>query len=195
MLSSLQVDFAVGAWATYKAQFTMNTNAAASSTPSFTAENAFNPQYCKAYFATTYGGLSAASAVNVRSAQITISKNIEDDTTIGNLSAVDRYNKQFVITGQMVLVYNDRSYIDTIMLGDTVKAIRLKMANTGVTIGATSNPTITIDLARCKITEVARTDKNNDVMLQTIKFKAFYSTSDSLMTKITLRDTVTAAFV
>ena len=262
MISSLEINFAVGQWATYKTALTMNTPSTASATPSFTAENAFNPQYCVAKFAPTYAGvngtltatgtaastihvtacsinpqtllqvgmtvtgtnipagatvavivsatafdLSVASTgaigtmtfggatVNVRSAQIVISKNIEDDTTIGSLSAVDRYNKQFSITGSMVLVYNDRSYIDTIMLGDLVKAIRLIAVNTGVTIGATSSPTITIDLARAKIMEVARTDKNNDVMLQTIKFKAYYSISDTLMTQITLRDTVTTAFV
>lgn len=194
MLSSLQIDFAVGAWASYKAQFTMNTPSTASATPAFTDENAFNPQYCIMKIASSYSGLSAASAISVRSASITLTKNIEDDTTIGNLSAVDRYNKQFTIEGNAVLVYKDRSYIDTIMLGDLVKSIRLQAINTGVTIGAASNPTITIDLARVKITEVARTDKNADVMLQTIKFKAFYSITDSLMTKITLRNTQTSAY-
>lgn len=194
MIESLEIDFAVGQWAQYKASFRANANAAASSTPSFITENAFNPQYCVAKFADTYGGLAAAAAVNVRSAKVVISKNVEDDQTIGNLAAVDRYNKQFQIEGEMVLVYNARTYIDTDMLADKVQAIRLIATNTGVTIGAASNPTLTIDLARCKITEVARTNKVNDVMLQTIKFKAFYSISDSIMTQITLRNVVAAAY-
>ena len=194
MLESLEINFAVGSWATYKAQFRGNANAAASSTPAFITENAFNPQYCVAKFASSYSGLAAASAVNVRSAKITFSKNVEDDQTIGNLAAVDRYNKQFQIEGEMVLVYNTRTYIDTDMLADLVQSIRLIATNTGITIGAASNPTLTIDLARCKITEVARTNKVNDVMLQTIKFKAFYSITDSLMTSITLRNTVTSAY-
>ncbi len=194
MLDQLEIDFAVGQWATFKGTFRGNANAAASSTPSFLSENAFNPQYCKAYFAASYGALSGASAVNVRSAKIVIKKNVEDDLTIGNLSAADRYNKQFAVDGEMVLVYNSRTYIDTDMLADLLQAIRLQAINTGVTIGVTSHPTLTVDFAKCKITEVARTNKNNDVMLQTIKFKAFYSVSDSIMLQVTLRNTVTAAY-
>lgn len=194
MLDSLEIDFAVGQWAMFKATFRGNANAAASSTPSFISENAFNPQYCKAYFASGYSGLGAASAVNVRSAKVTIKKNVEDDPTIGNIAAADRYNKQFVVDGEMVLVYDARTYIDTDMLGDLLQAIRLQAINTGVTLGVSSHPQLTIDFAKCKITEVARTNKNNDVMLQTIKFKAFYSVTDSLMLQITLRNTVSAAY-
>lgn len=134
------------------------------------------------------------ATINTRVADITIQENVEDDPTIGNLAVVDRYNKQYAITGTLTLVYTDRTYIDTIMLGDAVRALRLIAANTGVTIGATSNPTITVDFARAKVQEVARTNKSNDVMLQTIKFKAYYSVSDSLMTKITLRNTVTSGY-
>lgn len=260
MLDSLNVHFEVGKWATFKATFRGNANGTAASTPSFLAENAFNPQYCVIKVAPTYAGIAgtltatgtAASTVhvtglsintnllqvgmtvsgtnvpagatvalivsstafdlsvastgaigtltfggatiNTRVADLTIQQNVEDDPTIGNLAVVDRYNKQYVITGTLTLVYTDRSYIDTVMLGDAIKAIRLIATNSGVTIGAVSNPTFTLDMARCKIQEVARTNKSNDVMLQTIKFKAYYSVSDSLMTKITLRNTQTASY-
>ena len=194
MLSSLEIDIAVGAWAMFKASFTMNSNTTASSSPSFSEEHAFNPQYCKAYVASSYSGLSGASAINVRSAKLTITKNVEDDQTIGNLVSVDRYNKQFQITGEMVLVYNARTYIDTDMLGDTLVALRLQLLRSDITIGAASSPTLTIDLAKCKITEIARTNKNDDVMLQTIKFKAFYSTGDTTMATVTLRNTNTSAY-
>lgn len=135
------------------------------------------------------------ATISARMIDLTIQKNIEDDPTIGNLSPIDRYNKQFVITGSFTLVYKDRSYIDSFMLGANVqKAIRFIAKNTGVTIGTTSNPTVTIDLAKCMLTQVARSDKNSDIMLQTITFKAYYSTTDSLMTKITLRNTVTSGY-
>lgn len=134
------------------------------------------------------------ATISARVVDITISQNTEDDPTIGSLSPVDRYNKQYAIEGSVELVYKDRSYIDTVMLGDQAKAVRLILKNTGVTIGATSNPTLTIDLALVNLTEVARTDNNNDVMLQTFKFKAFYSMTDSLMTKITLRNAQTGAY-
>lgn len=135
-----------------------------------------------------------AAVLNARMVDITIQKNIEDDLTIGSLAAADRFNKQFVITGSFTIVYKDRSYIDTIMYGDQNKALRFIAKNTGITIGTVSNPTLTFDLALTNLQEVARSDKNSDIMLQTVKFKAFYSVTDSLMTKITLRNTVTTAY-
>lgn len=136
----------------------------------------------------TFGGV----VVSARMFDLTISKNTEDDTTIGSLSAVDRYNKQFVVEGSFEIVYKDRSQIDTIMLGDLQKAVRLVAKNTSVLIGAASAPTLTIDLPKCKFQEVARTDNNNDIMLQTVKFKAYYSVPDTAMIKTTLRNTVTS---
>lgn len=138
----------------------------------------------------TFGGV----VVNMRMVDINVMPNLEDDPTIGQLAVADRYNKQFAVEGSFQLVYKDRSYIDTIMLGDLNKALRLKAANTAVVIGTAVNPTITIDLALVNLKEVTRTDKNNDVMLQTIKFKAFYSIPDTQMCKITLRNTQVATY-
>lgn len=260
MLETLEINIAVGQFATFSASFTGNIGTPAASTPSFTSENFFNPVYCAVQVAPTYPGVAgtltatgtAASTVNVtglsisttllrvgmgvsgtnvpagatvaaivsasaftlsaattgavgtmtftpatinaRSMKITINKNLEDDMTVGNLSPIDRYNNQFVVEGEMTLVYQDRSWIDTYMVGDTLTAMRLLCKNTGITIGATSNPTLTIDLAKVKITDIARTNKNDDIMLQTIKFKAFYSISDALMIKATLRNTQTTTF-
>ena len=134
------------------------------------------------------------ATLNARMVDITITTNTEDDPTIGSVSAVDRYNKQFQVTGSFQIVYKDRSYIDTMMLADLNKSLRFIAKNTNVTIGAVSNPTLTLDLALVNIQEVARTDKNNDVMLQTIKFKGFYSVTDTLMAKCTLRNTVVTGY-
>jgi hypothetical protein len=194
MLDQLDITFGVGAWATYKAQFIGNANVTGSTTPSFATEHGFNPQYATFKTASSLSGLSGASAISVRNGSITFKKNVEDDPTIGSLAVVDRYNKQFQVTGELVLTYNARTYIDTDMLGDAVVAMQLNLINTGVTIGSTSNPTIQISLARCKITEIARTDKNDDIMLQTIKFTAYYSISDSQMVGILLRNTVSTAY-
>lgn len=148
--------------------------------------------------AATTGAMSSITFTPVtfsaRMFDVNITPNTEDDTTIGNVNAVDRYNKQFVVEGSFEIVYKDRSYIDTIMLGDVAKALRLHMKNTAVTIGVVSNPTLDIDLALVNLTEVARTDKNNDVMLQTIKFKAYYSISDAKMIVSTLRNTITTGY-
>lgn len=133
-------------------------------------------------------------AINIRKFDMTIQKNLEDDQTLGNVSAVDRYNNQFGVEGSFEIVYDDRAYIDTIMLGDLAKAIRITMANTSVTLGTASNPTLQFDLYKVKIQDVARNNKNDDVMVATIKFKAFYSISDTAMIAALLRNTLSSAY-
>lgn len=195
MIDSLQLDYEINKYCTYKAGFRANAAASGANTASFaTTENVFLPQHATFKIATNLAGLGAASAVSVRKVSLSIKKNVEEDYTIGNLSPVDRINKQFSVEGTVEIVYNDRTYIDSILMTDTVKAMRIAAVNTGVTIGASSNPSLTVDLAAVKLSEVARKTSNNDVVTQTLKFKAFYSLADAKMITVTLRNIVATAY-
>lgn len=194
MIDQLDIDFEVNKYCQYKAGFRANVATAGANTASFsTSENAFLPQHATLKFASNLAGLSGASAVSVRKASITIKTNVEEDYTIGNQSPVDRVNKTFEVEGTVELVYSDRTYIDA-LTGDTAKAVRLTALMSGTTIGNSSNPTLTIDLAKVKFTEVARNISNDDVVTQTLKFKAHYSLADSKMITATLRNLVASAY-
>ena len=79
-----------------------NKGTAGAQTASYVTQNIFLPQYGSLKLASTYSGLAAASVIaNIKTIQLTIAKNIEDDITIGNTSPVDRLNKQLAITGQL----------------------------------------------------------------------------------------------
>jgi len=194
VLTTWEVSAELGKYVMQKIGLVANTPSTATNTPSYAALNLFRAQDISFKIASTQSGLDAASAVNVSKINLKIEKNVEDDDNLGSTSATDRVNKQFAISGTIELVYTDRSYIDTIMLGDLQKAIRIKMANTGITIGASSNPTITIDLYKCKLTEVSRSLGVNDLVRQTLTFKGFYSIADSKMLIITLRNTKSSAY-
>ena len=194
MIDSLEITLEVGKFASYKASFRANAGADQADTVAFTAENIFKPQDCVFKMASALAGLSGASAINARKIVLTLKANTEDDDTIGSVASVDRLNKQFSVDGSVELVYNDRTFIDTDMLADLAQAIRLQAINTAVTIGSTSNPTLTFDLASAKIQEVARKIENNGIIMQTVKFKGYYSQTDSSMVTATLRNTVTSAY-
>lgn len=194
MIDSLEISVEIGKYAMYKLGFRANAGAAAGNTATYVAENAFRPQDGIFKTAATVSALGAASTIPIKKAQITIKKNVEDDVIIGTTTPTDRLNKQFSIEGSVELLYNDRTYIDTDMLADLVQAIRLQFINTSVTIGATSNPTLSFDLYKVKLGEVARKIDNNNIVSQTFKFKSFYSLSDAKMVSCTIRNTVTALY-
>jgi hypothetical protein len=187
-VDNLEINFELGKYAEYKVGFRGNKSATATNTASFTAENVFLPQHGSVKFATNLAGLTGASAIQIKKATLKFSKNIEDDQVIGTLDSIDRLNKQFAVEGSIELMYEDRTYIDTIMLGDLQRALRIAFTNTDVTIGST-NPAITFDMAKVKLTEVARSMSNNDLMKQTLNFKAYYSITDSSMITCVLRNT------
>jgi len=53
--------------------------------------------------------------------------------------------------------------------------------NTDVTIGASANPGLIIDLHRCIINERSRKMGPDDIVEETISFNAHYSVADSKM--------------
>jgi len=86
-------------------------------------------------------------------------------------------------------VYDDQTQV-TNLLGNTAQALRIDFTNTAVTIGATSNPRIRFEFAKTILEEVPRSFNKGDIVTQTLKFKAFYSESDSSMVTNTVRNTV-----
>lgn len=132
--------------------------------------------------------------VSIKKASLSFKKNVEEDEVLGSLDPVDRLNKQFAVSGSVELFYTDRTFIDTVLLGDLYKAIQMKAVNSGVTLGTTSKPTLTINLARTKLTEVSRKIDDKGIVSQTLKFEAFYSLSDTEMVDITLRNAVTSSY-
>lgn len=189
-IDSLDMDFEVGQYPTYSASFTSNVSSSTSATVSYTAPNNFRPQDGEVRIATTYAGLASGTAYSVRRASVSISKNVEDDHNIGSTNVTDRLNKQFQVTGSLEIVYDNRTNI-TELLANATRAIQIKFTNTNVLIGASTRPTITIKLAKVKLTEVARNLGKDDVVMATLNFEAFYSLSDTRMIDITLINTVT----
>lgn len=194
MVNNMGIDFEIGKYLTYKTDLRANANASGANTAAFTTENLFRPQDGAVKFATNLAGLTAAAVIPVKKGSISIKKNLEDDFIVGSITAADRLNKEFSVEGTLELLYDDRVYIDTDMLADLPQAMRITFQNTALLIGATKYPQLEIDMGKVKIQEVSRKIDNAGLISQTIKFKAFYSLTDSMMIKATLRNTQSAAY-
>lgn len=195
MVDELEIDFELDKYSNYKLTFMGNKGATLANTVSYTAENRFRPQDGTITIATTYSGLGSGTVINCQKASITIKKNTEADTVIGNTSPVDRLNKNFAVSGSLELKYADRTMIDTYMLAGQLMAIQLVFVNSNVSIGVVpSHPTFTLKLAKTLLESVARKIDPKGIVTQTVKFTAYYSMGDSEMLDITLRNTRTTAY-
>lgn len=190
MVDSLEMNFEVGAYPTYSMAFVANVTTSTTTTVAYTAPYNFKPQQGIVRIADTYSNLATGTTYTVRKVSLNTSKNLEDDDNIGSTSATDRLNKQFAVTGSMELVYTDREFIDTFMLANLTRAMQIKFTNTDRTIGASTNPSITIKLAKVKFQEVAKNISKDDITMQTVNFEGYYSTSDSKMIDVALVNSV-----
>jgi hypothetical protein len=191
VLASLELDFALGQYARYKAAFRSMKGATASLSPSYSAENHFLPQHAVVQYATTLAGLSSPTTVNVRSFKINIEKNIEDDRKLGSLDQSDILNKQLAVDGSIELVFDAETF-KTQQLADTSLAMRVVLTNTDVTIGSSMNPKLTITLAKVKFSNFEKDYDNDGVVMATVDFKAHYSLSDTAMITAELINTQTS---
>ena len=185
MITSFELTAETGKFVTYKAGLRAKAGATATLSPSYTAENSFLAQHAIFKTASTQAGLGAASAINIKSVNFKIEKNVEDDVALGSVAPVDILNKQFAIDGSLELVFNDAN-IKTDMLADTAKAMRIELANTDVTIGASTNPKLTVDFHSVKFSEFTRNYGNGDIVTASVSFKAFYKLADAKMITVAL---------
>lgn len=190
VLTSLEIAYEQGKFIDYVANFKSKKGATATLTPSTTAENRFLPQHLTFKLASTQAGLDAASAVVIKSLSMKINQNIEEDDVLGNIAPADFLNKQFAIEGTIEAIWQNITDFKNAALAGTVQALRIDLNNSDVTIGTASNPRIKIDLYSAVFKEITRPVRINELVKQTVAFKAHYNTTDSKMASVLANNTV-----
>lgn len=184
VVHSLEIAYQQGRFLEYTANVKALKGVQAALTPSYTAENRFLPQHVTFKMATNLAGLGAAVATVIKSLTLKVDETLEEQTVLGNKAPVDFLNKQFVIEGTLEALWDDEATFKATALAGTAKAMRIDIKNTDVTIGTAANPEIIIDLAKVVFKEITRPIKLNDMVAQTLQFKAHYSASDSKMVTV-----------
>ena len=185
MLGELTISVLLKSYAMVRATFRAKKGATATLTPSYSVENHFLPKHGTFKLASTQSGLTAASATNIRSINLTMGNNLEDDDAIGSEDPVDILAKQFSVRGTMELVFNDEA-IKTLMLANTTQAMRIDLNNTDTLIGTSSTPRLTVDLHNVKFANFRRNYDNNGIVIATVEFMGHYKIADSKAITVTL---------
>jgi len=181
VIDSLEITYEPGNYISYSANLRAKKGTSATLTPSTTIENKFTHKHFTFKIATDLSGLGAGTAIALKSLTLSITKNLEDDDVLGSITPNDFLNKQFTIEGKLEALWQNESDFKTNTLAGTMKAIRLDLVNTDTTIGNAANPTVRIDLAKVTFTEITRPIQINEMVKQSVSFKAHYSTSDAKM--------------
>ncbi len=134
--------------------------------------------------ATSEAGLSSATALKLKNLNINWNPNTEADFVFGNYSPDNIYNKQFAIEGDFELNYTDDTFKD-LYESDNFRYMQIVIEGEA-NLGGGNNPTITILLNKVQITDWSRTSAGDDLVTQTVNFKAFYNTTDEQQSQVNL---------
>ncbi len=190
VIESLEIAYEMGQFLSYTANIKARKGSTASLSPSNAAENRFLPQHVTFKTASNLAGLTGATPIQIKSLSLKIDASVEDDYVLGSEEPADFLNKQFMVEGEFEATWTDES-LKSVALAGTSKALRIDLVSDQV-IGTAANPQLQIDLAKCTFTEITRAIKINDIVMQTIGFKAHYSVSDSKMITIKAVNTVSS---
>lgn len=191
MIESMTLTAEEGAFATLTVSLKAKWGEETTHTVAYDIEKSFLSRYSVFKTASNLAGLTGASPVCLKSFEITITKNLEDDFCLGSISPVDFLNKQTSVEGSFSLQFTDEAFKEY-ALDWVQRAVRFELVNTDVTIWASSNPSIKIDLPLAGLTEWSLAQGNDEIVTQTLNFKANYSQVDSSMINASVTNTTEA---
>lgn len=139
--------------------------------PAVVTENKFTKKHLRFKVATDIAGLAAATPISLKSLSIKISKNVVLDDVLGTAEPEDILNRQISIEGDIELNYEDDTW-KNYMKSDTNKAVEIALINTDVVIGASTNPSLTMQLPKVDFFDWEFSGDNDEITTQKISFKA-----------------------
>ncbi|MBT9146125.1 MAG: hypothetical protein DDT42_02007 [candidate division WS2 bacterium] len=172
----------------FTAGFLSRLGTVATDAVSYVVENQFLAHHIEIRLADNLAGLGAATPIRVRAANLNIAKNVESDDILGSIEPSDYVNKQVEITGDIELLYEDTTF-KSLFLAGTPRAMRIDIRNPGVVLETGVNPQLRIELARVQFPEWTRAGALNDIVSQSLSFKALYSLADAQAIRVILTNT------
>lgn len=191
MVNSLEITAAMSDFVRHSTAFVSQPSATTTATPSYVVENEFVARHVTAKFADSTDNFTNATSIAAKSVKLTMNKNTAAYFTIGKNNPDDIFAQSVEITGEIVLRYTDQTYYDQ-RFNNTKKALQIKVANTGVTIGNSSNPTLTFTLPETYLSEWKLDQGLDGIVEQTLTFNAVYSIANGSALSVVLQNTVSS---
>jgi hypothetical protein len=183
-VSTLELNASVDDFVRFTASFIGQTAADDTETPSYDTEYDFIGRDITVKMASSEAGLSGATAIKLKSVDVTFDQGAIRDHVFGAYTADDVYNSKMMIEGSFTINFADEVYKD-LYLGDTAQYMEIAIVG-AADIGGGSNPAITLLLNKVQIMDWNRSGDNDSLVEGEVSFKAFYNAADSQQSELTL---------
>jgi hypothetical protein len=196
MLDTLDFDFNPKDIVKFAAKFMGQPLTSTTLTPVYTSENPFLGKHLSFKMANAFTGLDAASATALESIKLQTTKGVEMIHQTGGsdpLAPTSLHNTEFEEKGDFAGLYNATT-IRALALAGTAQALRISVANSGVTIGSAANPTLQFDYPEVYFSDWNKDDDNAKIVRQHIGFTAVYNVTRALTSEAILINTRTTAY-
>lgn len=179
MLDSLELTSELDEVVKYSAGFMSKKGVPTGATvPAAESEYKFTKKHLSFKVAANIAGLAAASAVSLKSLNLTISKNVMLDDVLGTAEPEEILNRQLSVEGSMTLNYEAETW-KNYFTGGTNRAMEVKFTNTDETMGASTNPSLTIQMPKVDFYEWEPDYSLDEIVSQTVSFKASRDVANS----------------
>ena len=138
--------------------------------------------------ADTEAGLATAEVVKAKDLGITFDQGLIADYVVGNYSPDDIYTSKMSIEGSFTKNFSDETYKD-LFTGDVSKYMEIVIEGSQ-DLGSENHPTITILLNNIRVTGWDRSGGNDELVTESIEFKAFYNVTDEQQFEVTLQNLI-----
>ena len=169
-----------------KTEFQARNETANSDTPSYDTEYDFIGKDITVKFADTLVGLDEADATEVKDLTITFDAGTILDYVLGDYKPQDIFNSRFSIEGSFTKNFIDATWKD-LFRNDSAKYVSITIEGSA-DIGGANHPKIELILYKLMVTDWSRSSENDDIVTEDVSFKAFYNTSDSKQSQLTIQN-------
>lgn len=188
-LSDFELSVEAGDWVKVNATIMAKMGTDIANTVAFLDENEFTSRDIVIKLANDQAGLASATPVAAKSFKITINRNATTyNSFTGNLDISNIFTGAYELTGEMVLIYNTTDW-ENKYYNNTAQAMEVKIENKQVTIGASTNPSVTFKAPRVRVSEWSQSNDLDNVIEQTLSFSLEFDTTSGKALEAVLRNT------
>lgn len=192
MLEQLELTMELEDLVRYSAEFVSKVAKSSTQTiPTYVEDYKFGKRKAKIKVASDVSGLAAASVLSLKSFTLTINKNLMRDSALGTVEPEDILNQQMSIEGELSINFTDQTFRNYMLNGDK-KALRISLESEKL-IGSSTYGTIEIDLPKVDFFGWEPDVPNDEIVTNTINFKANYDLTNGLVESCTVVNALATA--